>query len=118
MKPFDEPTANISLQRTGACAPAAELGSLAGRSRVVAAISVLLWATACSSSPRMRFGSSFPPAEPVSLQAVIADPQAFRGRTLRIDAFLSYEFESHALYDSDVAFRAPGKCLWIVFSPD
>lgn len=60
-----------------------------------------------SPSPECSFGTPDPTAVATDLDQVLADPERFAGRRVRLRAFLMNEFEDHGLYISDVSTKKP-----------
>ncbi|WP_437649475.1 hypothetical protein [Sorangium sp. So ce362] len=60
-----------------------------------------------SPSPECSFGTPDPTAVATDLDQVLADPERFAGRRVRLRAFLTNEFEDHGLYISEVTTKKP-----------
>ena len=61
-----------------------------------------------SPSPDCSFGTPAPSAIATDIDGVLADPERFAGRRVRIRAFLMNEFEDHGLYRTEMHAKLPG----------
>lgn len=60
-----------------------------------------------SPSPECSFGTPAPGAVATDLDGVLAEPERFAGRRVRIRAFLVNEFEDHGLYRTEAHAKMP-----------